>query len=450
MESYKRGLAEMQEYSDAFLKRIGEQLGGEYPAFMAAMGETPRSALRLNPLRPQGEAALEGELGDPVPWEPWGRYALPGFKPGEHLAHFAGAFYSQEASAMAPARVLSPRPGERVLDLCAAPGGKSGQLAAMLEGRGALVSNEPDFHRAQILRGNLERLGAAAAAVVCALPQQLAQRWPAYFDAVLVDAPCSGEGMFRRDPQARAEWSPQRAAGCARRQREILAQAAAMVRPGGRLVYSTCTFNPQENRENVAWVLERFPDFQAGSFALPGVGASQDGCLELWPHRIAGEGHFVALLLRRGGERADWAAPAAPAPEAKRALALLKGALPGAWHAPFAQWDLSLRGEILTAQPRELPRLEGVRTLSAGLALAQVGKGWVKPLHALAMAAPAGSLERVQAVDREQALTFLKGETLVTAQEGWTLVTWQGLPLGWGKGVAGTLKNHLPKGLLRR
>ena len=440
----------MPAYPDAFLARIEKQLGGEYPAFLAALEQPPRGAVRLNPLRPQGEAALEGALGDPVPWEPWGRYTLPGFKPGEHLAHPAGAFYSQEASAMAPARVLSPRPGERVLDLCAAPGGKSGQLAAMLAGRGALVSNEPDFRRAQILRGNLEKLGAAVAAVVCALPQQLAQRWPAAFDAVLVDAPCSGEGMFRRDPQARAEWSPQRAAGCARRQRDILAQAAAMVRPGGRLAYSTCTFNPQENRENVAWFLSRFPDFQPASFVLPGAGASRDGCLDLWPHRAAGEGHFVALLLRRGRAQAEPAPPHSAPVEAARALALLQEALPGGWYAPFAQWNLSLRDEALAVQSPQLPDLKGLRVLSAGLALAQVGKGWVKPHHALAMAAPAGGLERVQPVDREQALRFLKGETLETSLEGWALVCWQGLPLGWGKGVGGVLKNHLPKGLLRR
>ena len=434
-------------YPSAFLQQMREMLGGEYPAFEDALQRPARPALRLNPRRAGVEALLGEAIEGAVPWAPWGRYVRRGFKPGSDPAHFAGGYYMQDASAMAPARVLSPRPGELVLDLCAAPGGKSGQLAAMLAGGGALICNEPEPKRAQVLRGNLERLGVAAAAVVCAPPDRLARLWPQTFDAVLVDAPCSGEGMFRRDPQARDQWSPDRAAGCAKRQREILASAAQMVRPGGRLVYSTCTFNRAENEDNIHWLIEACLDFAPLDFALPGAGRSTGGCLRLWPHKIQGEGHFVALLQRRGEGGPPAATPERPNREALAALDLLLEALPGTWFSPYRAWKLRLQGELLLALPPLLPDLAGLRVLSAGLPLCQVGRGWVRPQHALAMAAETQALDRRQDIDGEQVARFLRGEPLDTAHSGWTLVTWRNLPLGWGKGVQGALKNHLPKGL---
>ena len=203
---------------------------------------------------------------------------------------------------MAPVAALDPRPGERVLDLCAAPGGKSGQIAARLNGRGFLLSNEIEFSRARILLGNLERLGVTNAFVTSAPAEALARALPAFFDRVLVDAPCSGEGMFRRNPEAASQWNPDAPAGCAARQTAILNDAARMVRPGGKLVYSTCTFNRLENEGTVREFLRAHPDFEPDAFDLPGVGASQDGCLRLWPHRIEGEGHFLARFTRKGEE----------------------------------------------------------------------------------------------------------------------------------------------------
>ena len=294
-----------ERYPAAFLDECREILKDEFPAFLRALALPPRRALRLNPQRNGAEQAAAPFLPDGaprVPWEPLGRYLAADAKPGAGIAHAAGAFYLQDASAMAPVAALDPRPGERVLDLCAAPGGKSGQIAARLNGRGFLLSNEIEFSRARILLGNLERLGVTNAFVTSAPAEALARALPAFFDRVLVDAPCSGEGMFRRDPEAASQWNPDAPAGCAARQTAILNDAARMVRPGGKLVYSTCTFNRLENEGTVREFLRAHPDFEPDAFDLPGVGASQGGCLRLWPHRIEGEGHFLARFTRKPEE----------------------------------------------------------------------------------------------------------------------------------------------------
>ncbi len=294
-----------ERYPAAFLNECREILRDEFPAFLRALALPPRRALRLNPQRAGAEASAAPFLPDGaprVPWEPLGCYLAADAKPGAGIAHAAGAFYLQDASAMAPVAALDPQPGERVLDLCAAPGGKSGQIAARLKGRGFLLSNEIEFSRARILLGNLERLGVSNALVTSSPAEALARALPAFFDRVLVDAPCSGEGMFRRDPDAAAQWSPDAPAGCATRQTAILNDAARMLRPGGRLVYSTCTFNRQENEGVVREFLRTHPDFEPDAFELPGIGASKNGCLRLWPHRIEGEGHFLACLTRRPAE----------------------------------------------------------------------------------------------------------------------------------------------------
>ena len=294
-----------ERYPAAFLDECREILKDEFPAFLRALALPPRRALRLNPQRNGAEQAAAPFLPDGaprVPWEPLGRYLAADAKPGAGIAHAAGAFYLQDASAMAPVAALDPRPGERVLDLCAAPGGKSGQIAARLNGRGFLLSNEIEFSRARILLGNLERLGVTNAFVTSAPAEALARVLPAFFDRVLVDAPCSGEGMFRRDPEAASQWNPDAPAGCAARQTAILNDAARMVRPGGKLVYSTCTFNRLENEGTVREFLRAHPDFEPDAFDLPGVGTSRDGCLRLWPHRIEGEGHFLARFTRKPEE----------------------------------------------------------------------------------------------------------------------------------------------------
>lgn len=467
----------MTPLNDAFRAEIGEMLGAEAPAFFAALEEAPALALRLNPARPGALESAAEWFDARVPWEPNGYYLRPGARPGASVAHAAGAFYLQEASAMVSAAALDAQPGERVLDLCAAPGGKSGQIAAALRGEGVLIANEPEFARAKALASNLERLGAQNAVVVCALPDALAARWAGFFDAVLCDAPCSGEGMFRREPASRAEWRPASPAGCARRQAAILDSAAALLRPGGRLIYSTCTFNRTENEETVAAFLARHPEFSPEDFALPGLGASAGGMLRVWPQRARGDGHFAARLRkagatvetagkpgalefgtasgastprpgrnRRGGASASERTPDAGTRALLRAFDAEICALPEALVRRAARL-----GDRIFAVPDGCPSLDGLRIVSPGLMLARVGKNHVEPEHALAMALGADGARRSMELDDAEAARYLSGEALPCpeALRGWTLARWRGLPLGWGKASGGQLKNHLPKGLRR-
>lgn len=291
----------MPELKPGFIANMRALLGEEAGAFFRALEEAPSLALRPH----RGMEAASPFIEGAVPWAEGGFYLRPGARPGASVAHWAGAFYLQEASAMLPAAALKARPGERVLDLCAAPGGKSSQIALAMGGEGVLVANEVDAARARVLAANLERLGVTNAVVLNETPARLAARWPGYFDAVLVDAPCSGEGMFRRDPQSREAWTDAAPRGCRKRQGEILDAAAKLVRPGGRLLYSTCTFNGEENEGSVADFLRAHADFFPEEFALPGLGASHGGMLHIWPHRARGDGQFAALLRRAGEDGGD-------------------------------------------------------------------------------------------------------------------------------------------------
>ena len=437
---------------EAFLNRMQKLLGDEYPAFLRALNDASALALRLNPKREGAEATARPYFAGAVPWCREGRYLLPlgEDRPGASVAHAAGAFYLQEASAMASAAALDAKPGERILDLCAAPGGKSTQIAAAMGDRGLLVSNDPEPSRAQALAGNLERTGAANAVVTCAPPRRLADRWPEAFDAILVDAPCSGEGMFRRDPASRDEWNPAAPEGCARRQAEILDQAARMLRPGGRLVYSTCTFNEIENEGSVLGFLSRHAGFAPEDFALPGVGRSQSGMLRLFPHRLRGDGHFVARLRRRGDPSP---VEAAPSPRCDRTLAAHRDALDReAGRLPdfIAGMRLFRQGDWLYARPQDCAELEGLRVVSPGLCLARIGRSHIEPAHALAMTLSPDRAQRQCDLDEASARAWLRGEALpCDGEKGWTLALYRGMPLGWGKVSDGMLKNHLPKGLRR-
>ena len=441
---------------EAFLENMQRLLGDECPAFLRALEEPPTLALRLNPKRPGAETAALPFMESAVPWAALGRYLKTGAdaKPGSSVAHAAGAFYIQEASAMASAAVLDARPGERVLDLCAAPGGKSTQIAAALSDSGLLVSNDPEPQRARALAGNLERMGAMNAVVTSALPEQLSARWPGeLFDAILVDAPCSGEGMFRRDPESRTEWKPSSPEGCARRQAGILDHAAKLLRPGGRLVYSTCTFNDLENEGSVLGFLARHPDFAPEDFELPGVGASTQGMLRLLPHRVRGDGHFVARL-RRAGEAASDRISDAPAPKVDReAVKLLQALTREVCVLPDALAKMTpfIQGDRLYCAPRETPPLNGLRVITPGLCLLKIGRNHLEPDHALAMALPPACAHRRAELSDDQARAWLRGEAIeLDGEKGWTLVLYHGMPLGWGKRSGSTLKNHLPKGLRRQ
>lgn len=431
-----------EQLPQAFVERMAARLKDELPAFLRTYEAPYCRGIRFQPGKEVAETWWPQGVGDAVPWEPLARYLTPESDAGAVALHEAGAWYLQEPSAMAPVAALAPQPGERVLDLCAAPGGKSTQIAARMGGRGLLVSNEPIPKRAAVLSRNVERMGVTNALVVSAYPQKLAEKWPGYFDAVLVDAPCSGEGMFRRHPETREAWTPEAPAGCAKRQREILQAAAELVRPGGRLVYSTCTLNPLENEENVAWFLESHGDFEAEAFCLPGLPDGAAGMATLYPHRMRVEGHFLALLRRRGWAEAAQVSAAWPRADAA-GLRALEGFLPG-----VALPRISLMGETLVSLPEACPDTRGVKVLRAGLHLGQARGKLFFPDHAWAMATEPPALPRVP-LSLEEALAYQAGEELAASGAGYVLPTLAGLPLGWGKVSGGRMKNHYPKGLRR-
>ena len=425
----------------AFLNRMQQQLGEAFPQFLESL-ERPRAvALRFNPLK--GEAPELPFVGQRVPWEPMGFYYDPQSRPGLHPYHEAGVYYLQEASAMAPVQLLDPQPGERICDLCAAPGGKSTQIAGRMQGEGLLLCNEFNPKRAKILSRNIERMGIANALVTNEHPQRLAERFFGWFDRVLIDAPCSGEGMFRKEEAAVTDWSEETVEMCARRQGEILHSGAAMVKPGGRLVYSTCTFAPAENEEAVSAFLETHPEFEREAVVAPWFDATDVGSFRLWPHKLLGEGHFAAVLRKKTGEEAD----VTQMPGEK---------LPAQWQT-FAK-ELNIRlpqgkvisfGQSLYWAPEELPQLRGLKVLRPGLELGELKKDRFEPAHALALwLSDCKTMVNLLSDSREAAM-YLQGNVLPANVKGWCLVTVGGYSLGWGKGDGSQLKNHYPKGLRR-
>ena len=292
---------------EAFLERMKRQLGDEYESYLDSLNRPRAVALRFNPLK--GEIPQLPFVGQPVPWEPMGYYYDPDARPGLHVFHEAGVYYLQEASAMAPVALLDPQPGERVCDLCAAPGGKTTQIAGRMMGRGFLLCNEINPKRAKILSRNIERMAVSNALVTNEHPATLAQRFAGFFDRVLVDAPCSGEGMFRKEEAAVTDWSQETVEMCARRQAEILSSAAALIRPGGHLVYSTCTFSPEEDEQAVARFLENHPEFVPETVDAPWFEAGENGSVRLWPHKLLGEGHFAAVLRKMEGSEESTVIP---------------------------------------------------------------------------------------------------------------------------------------------
>jgi len=429
------------------MEMIEKMLGDEAPAFFASLEESATLALRVNPAKKAALDAAAPYIEAGVPWEKFGYYLKEGVKPGASVAHAAGAFYLQEASAMLSAAVLKPLPGERILDLCAAPGGKSTQIAAYMENSGLLISNEPEPSRCRVLASNLERMGALHAAVVNAYPDGLSAKWKEEFDAIVCDAPCSGEGMFRRDKNARLEWKSASPAGCAKRQAEILDQAAKMLRKGGRLVYSTCTFNPEENENTIAAFLDRHPDFHTEDFEIEGIGKSTNGCMRIFPHKVRGDGHFAAKLIKDGEPKKTLFAPVKTDKEIQKLIRMLEDtvcALPEC----LKNRRFERIGEYLYALPENCPDMKGIKCVLPGACVLRIGKNYIEPAHALAMGMDIGCARRRIELSEQQAVKFLAGETIETESEkGWTLITYRDLPLGWGKVSGGQIKNHLPKGL---
>ncbi|GBF74475.1 hypothetical protein PA598K_02822 [Paenibacillus sp. 598K] len=455
-------------------------LGEEYESFLASYDEDRWYGLRVNRLKTDA-AAFRGlaELGnqlEPIPWAPDGYYYPEAVRPGKHPHHHAGLYYIQEPSAMAPVELLDVHPGHRVLDLCAAPGGKSTQIAAKLQGQGLLVANDPASDRAKALAKNIERAGVRNAVVLQEEPAALAKAFPGFFDRILVDAPCSGEGMFRKEPSMIAYWGKQSAATYTALQDEILQQAASMLAPGGRLVYSTCTFTPEENECRIATLLQAHPELSIVPTApshgwQPGLerfggcaGESLSGTVRLWPHHVKGEGHYAAVLMRSsesvtplfaasddgdmedasrrtiaGASLRSQSSASRRDYKASRTASVTKGGRAGrgvsesAQPSPAEQWgrfaaeQLALSaplagkqiayGSRLYLQPEGLPSLDGLRVVRPGWYIGEAGKHRFEPSQALAMGLTAADAVRILDLqpDDPAVWRYLRGETVEAA-----------------------------------
>jgi 16S rRNA C967 or C1407 C5-methylase (RsmB/RsmF family)/NOL1/NOP2/fmu family ribosome biogenesis protein len=455
-------------------------LGDEFPAFLAACAGPPVAGLRANTLKldvhllnivyPLIRYADGLSQPSAFPWCPSGFPLLPGAQSGKHPFHAAGLYYLQDPSAMAVAELLAPQPGERVLDLAAAPGGKTTHIAALMRSQGLLVANEIHPRRVWELAENLERCGVTHAAVLNETPERLADHFGAFFDRVLLDAPCSGEGMFRKSESARQAWTPELVRSCALRQAAILEAAARLARPGGILAYSTCTFAPEENEAVIAGFLHGHPEFELlESARFPGFTPGRGDWLEdgagealplqrtvrLWPHQGGPEGHFIAVLQRQGGGR-EAAPPQARKPRGGRLSAEVKTAFGKFWQdtllLPAPQDRLALHGAYLYRVPEGLRDLAGLKVIHPGWWLGEMKKARFEPSHGLALGIKAENARRTVDLSVQDAPAYLRGETLSAEGEpGRVLVTVRvagnSFPLGWGKRVGSSIKNAYPKGL---
>ncbi len=466
-----------------FIRQMHFYLGSDWPALALALTDKPWRGLRLHRWHDESSIFTNTPtsnttllpvpepyrylLTDPIPWSADGYYLPADSELGKTVYHEAGAFYIQEPSAMAAVTALQPQPGERILDLCAAPGGKTTAIGKQMQGQGELIANEIHPKRVLTLAENLERTGVSAV-ITNESPQHLATKWPATFDAVLVDAPCSGEGMFRKDPRAIQEWQAGLPESNGQRQREILQHAFHLVRPGGRVVYCTCTFNPLENEQVVAWatthlpfsieLLPMWPGWESGRPEWADFTPELSRTRRLWPHQGRGEGHYVALLRKQGHTTSPFFAET---PLGRKGRRVLEPSHPSVlfqdwreslqdWLAidPPEQWlHPVVQGNLWFALGTTLP-LNGLRVLRPGLALATHEYSRFIPHHSLARALSHDFARRPLNIPPDAAAAYMSGEPLAwTGLRGWQWLHLNGLPVGWGKGNANRINNVYPKGL---
>ena len=470
-----------------FEKKMKAFLGNEWDDFLYSYDNNRFQALRFNTLKVQSTEermrilkVLGISSDKKVSWADEAYYFDENVRPGKHPYHEMGLYYIQEPSAMSAAALLAPKPGMRVLDLCAAPGGKSTQLATYLGDSGLLVSNEINTQRSRILSQNIERMGIKNAIVTNEDSFVLASHFPGFFNAIQVDAPCSGEGMFRKLPEAIEQWSMENVAICAARQKEILDNAAVMLKPGGVIVYSTCTFSKEENEDVIECFLERHPDFTLEEME------------RFWPHKVDGEGHFVAKLVRRGSvnelgadydvcedscnkvedtglkvdrktkknknskNRKNETKPALT----KENMKLLSEFLDETISEDVAAWIKNSRLVMFGEQLYRLPDMEvdikGLKVQRAGLHIGEFKKQRFEPSHSLALALKLNDAKNLVKLtcDNPQTIGFFNGQSVVLSDEqtaeckkGWALVCVDGYTAGWGKVNGTQVKNHYPKGL---
>lgn len=472
----------------AFEEKMRRLLGEAFEGYMDCFDKPRYYGLRVN----TGKISVEEFRRicpfpiRPIPWISNGFY-YDGEQdvPSKHPYYFAGLYYLQEPSAMTPASRLPIHPGDRVLDLCAAPGGKATELGVRLEGEGILAANDLSGSRAKGLLKNLELFGIGNTLVLSEEPGTLVSRFQEYFDKILIDAPCSGEGMFRKDRKMVKAWEEHGPEYFCKIQRGIILQAAQMLRPGGLMLYSTCTFDQRENEEVVACLLERFPEFQILPMEpfrgfSPGI-LPESGCcpaggdfrdtVRIFPHKMEGEGHYLALL-RKGTEERNRDGGAGETGSPKRSR---KGNLPVLDRAkplprPLADFlkeitagldpsRIEINRERVYYMPEGVPDLRGIRFLRTGLLIGELKKERFEPSQALAMWLKREEYSRILDLSAgdERVFRYLKGETLDVEdlaldqkrkggnKNNWYLVCVDGYPLGWGKLAGGMLKNkYLP------
>lgn len=449
-----------------FLAQMQELLGTEYDAYLESFQAVREYGLRVNTLKltPEEFTQISPFALESIPWIGNGYFYSGADRPGKHPYYFGGLYYLQEPSAMTPANRLPIEPGDKVLDLCAAPGGKSTELAAKLQGKGVLVSNDISNSRAKALLKNLELFGVQNTVIMSESPHKMAGPFTEYFDKILIDAPCSGEGMFRKEPSVIKSWVQNGTAFYEKLQREIVTYALQMLKPGGMLVYSTCTFNPGEDEGMVMYMLEQCPElkilpiegYEGFCPGRPDVveGGREDlkNCVRIFPHKMRGEGHFVALLQKGEPEaRFDSTGTQKHTNRYTKEIESLEA------FTDFMK-DVSLeldrgriirRGDHLMYVPDGVPELKGLRILRSGLLLGEYKKNRFEPSQALAMALRADAYAHsiCLPVEDERVIRYLKGETLEVEDltdhplKGWQLVCAGKYPLGWAKGTGTSLKN---------
>lgn len=418
-----------------FIERMKKIPDFDIESFLNSYKHPPVAGIRINPTKENAEALFEKEFGkyEKTPWCEWGCYINREDIKGTHPYHLAGMFYFQEPSAMCVAEMLPLENGDFVLDLCAAPGGKTTQLAARNKNI-ALISNEIVQKRAKVLSENVERLGFSNVIVTNESPEQLENHFPGFFDKIVIDAPCSGEGMFKKEPAAIEAWSAEHVSACANRQRKIIDSALKMLRRGGAIVYSTCTFAEEENEENIDYIINNYPWMELVKTT------------KLYPHTCRGEGHFAALLRDTRCKEAI-KTKSTDCSKIKKEIDLFKK-----FEAEFLNINLDgefvLFGENMYLKPAGV-NIDGVKVIRPGLHLGVCKKGRFEPSHALAKALNTCNIKNVInfSLNDNSLYKYLKGETIEGDLNGYGVVTCDSLPVGWCKGSNGILKNKLPKGL---
>lgn len=454
---------------ESFKQRMKEMLKDEYEAFLESYDKKDKSGIRINTLKigPEEFKELSDFKLSKIPWIEGGFFYDENDIPSKHPYYYAGLYYIQEPSAMTPAALFDVNPGDKVLDLCAAPGGKSTALAAKLQGKGVLVSNDVSNSRAKALLKNIELFGVRNAIVVSESTAKLAKTFYGYFDRILVDAPCSGEGMFRKQPAIIKNWEQYGTKYYSDIQKSILPDAIKMLKPGGKLLFSTCTFSPEEDEETVGYILENYSemklcnaynDDKKNLYKEIGFDTGHaewmekpiedvDKCVRLWPHRLDGEGHFLAVFEKDPDAICECAIPAKNK----------KIEIPDELDEFLKELNFEIRTENICEKdgryyllPEDIPSLSGLRILRSGLLLGEMKKNRFEPSQALASSLRAG--EYFNCIDFSQddpnVIKYLKCETIETdkdVKDGFALVTCNGFALGFAKVKNGNLKNkYLP------